>query len=359
MENSLPHLLPMFKRARAGGTPLVLATVTATRGSTYRKAGAQLLVGPGGRFEGLLSGGCLEGDLAERAASVLATGTPRLVSYENYGENDLLWGLGSGCEGGMDIWLMRLDDATGWEPVATVASGLERHDPVTYGLVLESAVPSLPTGAVAWATATRPPTAGLPETVSRWLGAELTTRDAQPDSRITEFEEPRVRMFVTTVVPPRELLVVGAGPDALPVVEFAGTLGWRITLADHRPAYADADRFPRAQRVLLARPDEIAEQVNLSRFDAAVIMSHHLATDRAALAALAPSPIPYVGLLGPAARRTRLLADLGPETAARLDGRLRSPVGLDLGGRDPASIALALVAEVQAFFHGRGHGGAP
>lgn len=359
MDNSLHHLLPMFERARANGSPLVLATVTATRGSTYRKAGAQLLVGPGGKFEGLLSGGCLEGDLAQRAASVLETGQPKLVSYENSGEDDLLWGLGSGCEGGMDIWLMRLDAANGWEPFATIAGRLERHESVTYGLVLESGAPGLAAGSVAWAPAMRSLPAGLPGHLSAWIDDELATHDTPREARIAEFEAPRTRIFVATVVPQKELLLLGAGPDAVPVVGFAATLGWRVTLVDHRPAYADAARFPGARRVLAARPGEIAGELDLSHFDAAVIMSHHLATDLAALAALAPTNIPYVGLLGPTARRKRLLADLDRATAALLDGRLRSPVGLDLGGRDPASIALAIVAEVQAFFHGRGHGGAP
>lgn len=359
MDNSLHHLLPMFERARADGSPLVLATVTATRGSTYRKAGAQLLVGPGGKFEGLLSGGCLEGDLAERAASVLETGQPKLVSYENSGEDDLLWGLGSGCEGGMDIWLMRLDAANGWEPFATIAGRLERRESVTYGLVLESGSPALPAGGVAWAPGLRSLPAGLPGPLAAWIQDELATPDTPREAHTAEFEAPRTRIFAATVVPQKELLLLGAGPDALPVVEFAATLGWRVTLVDHRPAYADAARFPHAQRVLAARPGEIARELDLSRFDAAVVMSHHLATDLASLTALAPTNIPYVGLLGPASRRKRLLADLDPATAALFDGRLRSPVGLDLGGRDPASIALAIVAEVQAVFHGRGHGGAP
>lgn len=359
MDNSLHHLLPMFERARADGSPLVLATVTATRGSTYRKAGAQLLVGPDGKFEGLLSGGCLEGDLAERAASVLETGQPKLVSYENSGEDDLLWGLGSGCEGGMDIWLMRLDAANGWEPLATIAGCLERHESVTYGLVLESGAPALPAGCLAWAPGIHSLPAGLPGPLSAWIHDEHATHDTPREARIAQFEAPRTRIFVATVVPQKELLLLGAGPDALPVVEFAATLGWRVTLVDHRPAYADAARFPHARRVLAARPGAIARELDLSNFDAAVIMSHHLATDLASLAALAPTNIPYVGLLGPTTRRKRLLADLDPATATLLDGRLRSPVGLDLGGRDPASIALAMVAEVQAFFHGRGHGGAP
>jgi xanthine/CO dehydrogenase XdhC/CoxF family maturation factor/CTP:molybdopterin cytidylyltransferase MocA len=345
----------MYERARSSGSPLVLATIVATRGSTYRKAGAQMLIAPGGHYEGLLSGGCLEGDLAGHAASVLETGAPRMVRYDHSGDDDLLWGLGFGCEGGMDVWLVRLDAAANWEPLPTLASCLERGAPITYGMVLESSVPELLPGVTVWPPGDTPPRpTGLPEAVSTWIDAQLGTHGSAADSRIVELESPRVRMFVAPLVLARELLLIGGGPDTLPVAEFGATLGWRITVADHRPAYADVARFPRARRVLLARPDDLARHVDLSSFDAAVIMSHHLATDLASLATLAPTAIPYIGLLGPASRRKRLLADLDSAMAARIGARLHAPVGLALGGRDPASIALAIVAEIQAHFHGPG-----
>ncbi len=102
----------------------------------------------------------------------------------------------------------------------------------------------------------------------------------------------------------------------------------------------------------LGRPENVAANVPLDRYDAAVIMSHHLPSDLAYLKALSASSIRYVGLLGPAARREKLLADLGGADAARLAGRLRSPIGLNIGGRAPESIALSIVAEIHARLHG-------
>ena len=150
MDGSLHQLLPMYERARAERTPLVLATVVATRGSTYRKAGAQMLIGPGGRYEGILSGGCLEGDLAAHAASVLESGTPKMVRYDNGGDDDLLWGLGAGCEGGMDVWLIRLDPASNWEPFATLARCFEQRERASYAFVLDSAAPAPLVGTTLW-----------------------------------------------------------------------------------------------------------------------------------------------------------------------------------------------------------------
>ena len=134
-------------------------------------------------------------------------------------------------------------------------------------------------------------------------------------------------------------------------MDFAARLSWKVTLVDHRPAYAVAAHFPSAEQVVLARPDALTQALDLAQFCAAVVMSHHLASDLAYLSTLAETSIPYVGLLGPAVRREKLLSDLGA-SAHRLRPRLHAPVGLALGGRTPEAIALAIVAELHAFVHG-------
>jgi xanthine/CO dehydrogenase XdhC/CoxF family maturation factor len=168
---------------------------------------------------------------------------------------------------------------------------------------------------------------------------------------------PPWKLFALPLSLPPKLLLLGAGPDAAPVVDFAARLNWKVTVVDHRPAYADASHFPSAERVVLCRPDELHDAVDLAYFSAAVVMSHHLPSDLAYLRTLTGTAIPYVGLLGPAVRRERLLSDLGQQ-AEELRPRLRAPVGLALGGRTPESIALAIVAEIHAFVH-RADGRAP
>jgi xanthine/CO dehydrogenase XdhC/CoxF family maturation factor len=157
-------------------------------------------------------------------------------------------------------------------------------------------------------------------------------------------------MFVVPLALPPRIVLLGAGPDAAPVVDFAARLDWKVTLTDHRPAYAVAAHFPAAERVVLARPEQVPAALELDSFGAAVVMSHHLPSDLAYLKVLAASAIPYVGLLGPAVRRERLLAELGSD-ARSLNQRLHAPVGLPLGGRTPESIALAIVAQLHAFLH--------
>src|SRR5215207_6172533 len=118
---TLYRLLPLYDRARLDNEPLVLATVIRTGGSTYAKPGAQMLIAHDGEYAGLLSGGCLEGDLREHARDVAATGNARIVSYDLRSTTDQLFGLGAGCEGAMDILLTRVAAADGWQPLADMA----------------------------------------------------------------------------------------------------------------------------------------------------------------------------------------------------------------------------------------------
>src|SRR5579871_4201292 len=114
VESLLGPLLPLFERERAAGRAVAVGILVHTAGSTYRKPGALMLIASGGEYAGLISGGCLEGDLGQHAQAVLKTGEPRLVRYDMRGRDDLIWGLGLGCEGAMSILLLRVGPAENW-----------------------------------------------------------------------------------------------------------------------------------------------------------------------------------------------------------------------------------------------------
>ncbi|GFE90844.1 XdhC family protein [Steroidobacter agaridevorans] len=325
--------------------PLVLATVAQTLGSTYRKAGAQMLIAGDGRVAGLLSGGCLEADLMERARKVLETGEPATVHYDTRSSDDVIWGIGLGCEGAMTILLSRLDRANDYQPFHFASRCRFDQIAASFAVVTQTRNPKYPLGAAFWTQNKH----SAPAAVAAAMDVP-TPRGAGPSSQVIEAEDATF-LVVPIELPPR-LLLLGAGPDAMPLVEIAGLMNWQVTVIDHRPAYAIADRFPRARRVLLKPSAELPQELQAGQYDAAVVMSHHLLSDQAYLAALADSSIPYVGLLGPAPRRIRLLHEIG-DKAARLSGRLYGPIGLDLGARSPETIALAIVAEIQAVMAGR------
>lgn len=188
-----------------------------------------------------------------------------------------------------------------------------------------------------------------------WTGAavrsllEASSRSGQPGW----FEQPgRCRVFLMPLALPPRMLLLGAGPDASPVARLAAQLHWKVTVVDHRPTLTQASRFGAAERVIQARPETLLASVEVSGFQAAVVMTHQLEMDREYLRALGQTALPYIGLLGPSARAARLLSELGAD-AANLRERLHAPVGLDLGGRSPEAIALSIVAEILAFLHGR------
>jgi xanthine dehydrogenase accessory factor len=358
VESLLGPLLPLLDRERAAGNAVAVGVLVHTAGSTYRKAGALMLIAANGDYAGLLSGGCLEGDLREHALSVIETGEPRIVSYDLFGPDDLLWGLGIGCEGAMRILLLRAGPDRDWQPLTHLARALASHTPTAIGIVVESTWPELPIGAVALPEGAS--TSSFPANLSPQARAVLAgppVRSALEESARSgrtcwvEGQAPLWKMFALPLTLPPKLLILGAGPDAAPIVDFAARVNWKVTLVDHRPAYADPTHFPMAERVILARPEELGNVVGLKHFAAAVVMSHHLPSDLSYLRTLAETRIPYVGLLGPIARREKLLNDLG-EGAEQLRVRLHAPVGLALGGRGPESVALAIVAEIHAFVHG-------
>ena len=306
-------LQEFFEQERGAGADLVIALVVATEGSTYRKPGAFMLLSSSGRRAGLLSGGCLEGDLHEHALKMLVDDRRCMMHrYDNRSSDDPIWGLGLGCEGSMTIFLLRCGMGDSYEPLTSIFSSLAQNQAVDLLVDLRNG------GVIATDSA---------------VSAQTSSIDC----------------FRLRVAPPLRLLICGAGPDAEPLFEFAYRLGWRVTLLDHRPAYAVPHRFSSAELVKQVELNEWAQGFDLERYSAAVVMSHHLGADVQYLSGLARSMIPYIGLLGPPARRERLLADLGPP-ARDLTTRLRAPVGLNLGGRTPEAIALSIVAEIQAAF---------
>jgi xanthine dehydrogenase accessory factor len=335
LDTSLELLL---ERAPAGGSATVLATVVATAGSTYRKPGARMLIMADGSYLGLLSGGCLEADLKIHAQEVLMSGVARAIEYDMRGPDELLFGIGTGCEGAMRV-LLEPAARTSIAALAlgAAASAARQGLPTALVMVHEAADLNLGTYAVE---------APLPAALID-AGKQALAK-ARSSAVSIEAGGRRMRAFVQFLAPVPHLLVCGAGPDAVPVVSASRALGWRVTVVDHRPAYGGDSRVAGAH-VVLGDADALLTVVDVRRCHAAVVMSHHLASDAAYLRELAAAGVPgYIGLLGPAVRRRRLMQELGG-AADSLQGRLHSPVGLALGAVTPEAIALAIVSEIHAW----------
>ena len=345
------HLFEFFRDRVGRGEPLVLATVFETAGSTYSKAGGQMVIDGDGQFCGMLSGGCLEGDLAERAREVISSRTARTVSYD-LGADDELWGLGVGCDGTMRVLLQPLYPEQDFQPFAAIVDIGHGHEAADLALVIDGLSSDVDAGASLLLHKGECRSFGMDDDVA---GSILRASKASADCGMRQVATSAgsCRVLFMRVAPPPALLVLGAGPDAEPVVTIASELGWRCTVADHRPAYLESRLFSTETNRLCCPADQLAGQLELDNFDLALVMSHHLATDRAYLRQLAKTEIGYLGLLGPVGRRDRLLHDLRDVAPALLD-RLHGPAGIPIGGRGPGPIALAIVAEMQQYLNERG-----
>jgi xanthine/CO dehydrogenase XdhC/CoxF family maturation factor len=343
---STRSIIDAFDRWRKTRDPLVMATVYVTEGSTYSKAGHRILIAANGDYQGLVSGGCLEGDLAEHAASVIEDGKSRTVTYDLRDDADDLWGMGVGCNGVIKILLQRLDAQTGYEPYQSIANCHLHSRPAVCATIIESGDSVIPLGAtlVDWGNDFQSwEIPGINRTEIRrhcasMLGsgrARLVQHDAQTAP---------LTVLYAPVKPLPRLLILGAGPDTTPLVHMAEEIGWLVTVVDHRPAYLESGQFGSARRIS-TEPDQLKKATDLTKFSAAVVMSHHLATDRSYLSQLAHIDIAFLGILGPRDRRDRLIADLGDEGKI-IKKKLIGPVGIDIGADSPESIALSILAQI-------------
>ncbi|HSR54565.1 MAG TPA: XdhC/CoxI family protein [Acidobacteriota bacterium] len=353
----LLEILKEYREMLKSGEEAVLATVVRVQGSAYRGPGARMLWSPERGATGFLSGGCLEGDVQEKALEVVESGRPTLVRYDMTSPDDILWGLGMGCDGIVDVLIESLPPGDGPDVVKFLDESIaQRHRSVvavSYGEGLE-----IPLGS-------RLLLRDNGRVLSDWPRGEPRRR--VEDHARAVLEEGKGRqveieghpVFLEHVAPPLRLFVVGAGHDAVPLVETASRLGWSVTVIDHRPAFAQERRFPGAERVECLHPREAAEKVRLHAGSAAVVMSHNFPKDVEWLGWLLPSAVDYIGALGPSDRTEKLLQDLreqGQELEEDQLRRLYGPVGLDIGADSPQEIALSILAEIRTVLSGRSGG---
>ena len=339
-------------RARAAGKPVALATVVSIDGSSYRLPGARMLIVDGSWIAGSISGGCLEDDVVLRAKDAIASGEPAIARYDTTNDDDIVFGVGLGCKGIIDIFV---------EPMNAPSP---RADFIEFA---GTCLRERRRGTVATVLRT---TGNAPRPGSRLLVGESEVATDITDERflgelrriVAEHAGPArtvsvsagadgADVFVERIEPALPLIVFGAGHDAVPVVRLAKEIGWHVTLVDHRPAYATTARFPAADRIVISHPAKVRDEVAFDAETVTLVMTHNYLRDRDLLEMLLASPVRYIGLLGPHRRANDILRDLkekGVEPTPGQLARVYAPVGLDIGSEGPAEVALSILAEMQA-----------
>jgi len=359
----LHAILEAIQESQRTGKTAILATVVQVEGSAYRRPGARMLLTEDGWRAGSVSGGCLESDLLERAWQLTASGDSALVTYDTTEESDSILGVGVGCRGVVRVLLERLAPGRAPDPIGFLKECLRQRQAGALVTVFSRE------GAVQARVGARLLLYGDGQVTGDIEDAELATGVEQDARRALQAGRSEAKLyplragtaaaFIEVIRPPVPLVVFGAGHDALPMVRLAKELGWHVTVVDARPAYATRGRFPEADDVVVCPPEAIPTRVRLDAETVALVMTHSYLQDQRLLEVLLPSPVRYLGILGPRSRTRRLLSDLGAQGLTWTEGqleRLYAPVGLDIGADGPEEIALAVLAEIQAALAGRSGG---
>lgn len=325
----------------------VLATVVSVEGSAYKREGAKMLIRPDGEYQGMISGGCLEGDAVASAESVFQSGQSLLKKYEL--DEELVWGLGLGCPGIVEILLEPIGLTPDWQQLADIYNNGESA--VICKLLQDggSTAPFLlvTTSHVygSWEDEF------LQENVLSVAEQKLSAHGSLSESMvmITGTGE-QVRVFFDVHFPPPRLCIFGAGHDAVPLARLSTMLGYETAVVDPRPAYNTKERFPGVFS-LLAQPSQYETIHWIDSHTFIVIMNHHLERDTEALIFALRSAAHYVGVLGPKRRREKILERLKEQgivfSKEQLE-KLFSPIGLDIGAESSEEIALSIMAEITA-----------
>ncbi|KRA54540.1 hypothetical protein ASD77_08080 [Pseudoxanthomonas sp. Root65] len=311
------HPLEVSARASEAGDGAALVVVVATEGSTYVRQGAMAVFAADDTQTGWLSGGCLEPEIARRARHAVAAGHLDAMDIDTRDDEDLLAGSAVGCRGRLHLALLPLDRLPGWSQV--VQAWWRGAGPLSLRLSADGGVAAR-AGEVdhAWT---------LPVAASAMVDVAGEV----------------------TVPPPPRVAIFGGGPETRMLVASLRQLGWHVTVVERRARWIPAEEV--ADVWLMQAPEDALRSLHPAP-DAALVMHHHFEYDREALVALTPSAIPFIGLLGPVRRREDLLRVIPSALHGALLPRLRSPIGLKLGGQGPEAIALSIAAQLQAWHHG-------
>lgn len=359
----LQNILQAFEQAQAHHQRAAIATVVNTQGSVYRRPGARMFMTETGQMVGAISGGCLESDVWERAQALIASGGGSIqVRYDANANDDLVWGLGMGCNGAVDVLIESLEVPSATSQLEFIAECFQQQQAGAIATIFQvqgEIGVDIADRLFLKADGTVVEAIAHPQLQTRLLSDAYQVLATGRNQVMTySLDNGCVEVLIEAIQPPVSLLVIGAGYDAIPVVEFAKQLGWQVTVIDHRSTYATRDRFPQADQVIAVYPVEISNTLSWSAQTVAVVMTHHYLQDKTWLKLLLPSPLRYLGVLGPKRRTQKLLEDLQLE-GILLNGshhHLYNPVGLDIGAETPEEIALAIVAEIQAVLAERSGG---
>ena len=327
---------------------IALATVVQLSGPSPRPSGARFCVTRSGKMAGSVSGGCVESDVFEHALRVLEDGRPALVHYSAADESG--FDVGLACGGSIDVLIEPFAPTEAWQ---ALREALERQRPAALCVGL---APDALLGRKLAVLADGSGAGSVDPALDGALIAEARRLLPEGGAAVLDlpWRDEEGRVFVEAFPQQPRLFIVGATHTAIPLCRMAKELGFRVTIIDVRSAFATEERFPEADELIRTWPDEALDAAQLDATAHIVALTHDPKFDLPALATALRSQAGYVGALGSRVTHERRKAQLREQGFGEAElARIHTPVGLDIGSRTPAEIALSILAEMVAARHGR------
>ena len=349
----IADIIVAYQSAVKENRKAALATVVKVEGSSYRRPGARMLVTDDGMLTGAISGGCLEGDALRKALSAIHQGENKLVTYDTTDEDDAKFGVQLGCNGIVHILFEPVFSEDKLNPVELLKEVNARRENCVITTLFSLENKKQP-GTVMLFRARE----SLEKIADEISGTVKNDAFDVLKLKLSRFENYTIEAdefdaFLEFIPPPIQLIIAGAGNDAQPLAEMANILGWEIIVADGRQTHCSVQRFPKAKRILIAKPEQVLNDIEVDGQTAFVLMTHNYNYDTALLNLLLHTTAPYIGTLGPKKKLIRMLEELN-QTEQEL--RINGPTGLDIGAETAEEIAVSIIAEIKTVLSGASAG---
>ena len=349
------QILGAYHEAMHAGKKVALATVVHVEGSSYGRPGSRMLVTDSGEMTGAISGGCLEGDALRKALLAINQQQTKLVTYDTRDEEEASIGAQLGCSGIIQVLFEPIQQQLPLHPILLLQKAVAiRQSAVlvtffSYSNQLQKQPGTCLLREANGNVSGSIPFAAIEQDVMQDMEEVWNCR--QSAFKEYEVEDTSFMAFIEWIPPTVSLVVVGAGNDAIPLMEIGNTLGWDVRIVDGRPTYAKPDRFTSACQVLVSKPEKALAQIPIDDHTVFVLLTHNYQYDLAMLKSLLPLHIPYIGVLGPKKKLERMLQeveDSGIEITPKMLDKIYGPTGLEIGAETAEEIALSIVAEIKA-----------
>lgn len=346
--STLIHALRMLHRDAS--SKAALATLTRTRGSTFRRAGTRMLVFDDGHVVCELSGGCPQRDIVARAKGVIASATPRLVRYNAQSGLDVLMEMG--CGGELEVLIEPLVTIHDTDFIDTLKTCFDQRQPVHMATLFAVDEEAVMPQRMVWNEHAVLHDSLNEEPLTHTLIASVGSTNSR---KTTTLRLPSLRgvadVLIEAIAPPHALVVIGSSAAARALLPLASALGWQTTLVDHDPTRLNTPDLPAGLKTVCASPTNLNDALPLDSHSSVVVMTHNLEHDVAYLHALKDAPIAYLGALGSRERVARMR-----DNSSLAGLHVHAPAGLDIGSETPEEIALAIAAEIMAVINQRSGG---